>query len=534
MGGAKVITDSSGATVELQFTQEVELEELNSRSYRLKTQQDIQVANRDWTVTVIAAKGTYQPHLAFIIVGGVIISIASIFLAIWVYTNSRRVTRYNQLKSQSEAEKASLILENAKRATKAERELNDFIAHEVRNPVAAAMAATSFVKVAINKDPPLQEPGAAELAREDIEIIDNALHFVNDLLRNMLDMHRASNKQLQVTMSPTDVLHDVLEPVGGMLHQRGNSKVRLIIECPPDLLIMTDALRLKQVIINLGRNSCKFIDEGFIRLKAEIVDGIVKIYVDDSGSGIPTEKRRRLFAKYQESLDLLNQGTGIGLFLCKTLVELMGGEISLDDDYHSGVPGHPGTRFVVNLNTEPLKSPCLIENSKELDAMMSSASGPGAGTQTATTVEELSSFPSDLPDSLSVLFVDDDAILRKLFSRSLKRVCPNWTVREASNGETAIRLVESGEKFDMIFVDMYMASVEKQLLGTETVAALREIKGMSSRLCGLSANDKEQEFYDAGADAFMFKPFPCEAYAMTQELCRVLYMDQAKVSMREV
>jgi CheY-like chemotaxis protein len=106
-------------------------------------------------------------------------------------------------------------------------------------------------------------------------------------------------------------------------------------------------------------------------------------------------------------------------------------------------------------------------------------------------------------------------------------VVPGWTVREAGNGETALRLTEE-EHFDVIFVDMYMASVEKQLLGTETVQALRN-KGVTCRICGLSANDKEQEYYEAGADAFMFKPFPCDEYALTQTLCRILYQDQKAV-----
>lgn len=69
---------------------------------------------------------------------------------------------------------------------------------------------------------------------------------------------------------------------------------------------------------------------------------------------------------------------------------------------------------------------------------------------------------------------------------------------------------------------MYMASVEKQMLGTETVGAMRA-KGLACRICGLSANDKEKEFLEAGADAFSFKPFPCEPRALTQELCRVLF-----------
>lgn len=66
-----------------------------------------------------------------------------------------------------------------------------------------------------------------------------------------------------------------------------------------------------------------------------------------------------------------------------------------------------------------------------------------------------------------------------------------------------------------------MASVEKQLLGTETVRSLRA-KGISCIICGLSANDKEEEFLLAGANAFMLKPFPCQKDALKRELLRVL------------
>ena len=102
----------------------------------------------------------------------------------------------------------------------------------------------------------------------------------------------------------------------------------------------------------------------------------------------------------------------------------------------------------------------------------------------------------------------------------MKKIAPNWKIQEANNGETALRMVDSNN-FDLIFVDQYMASVEKQLLGTETVRALRS-KGVKSRICGLSANDVEQSFFDAGADAFMFKPFPCQKEIMRRELLRVI------------
>jgi len=160
--------------------------------------------------------------------------------------------------------------------------------------------------------------------------------------------------------------------------------------------------------------------------------------------GIPEEKKGRLFNKYQESLDVLSQGTGIGLFLCKSLVELMGGKIFLDDTYDSGIEGSPGSRFVVKLYAQPIDIMDRISKETELESLNS------GGTANLTYEGDSDNEHDKLPEKLSVLFVDDDAILRKLFSRTVRTVAPGWTIREASNGETALQLVED-QKFDLIF-----------------------------------------------------------------------------------
>lgn len=226
----------------------------------------------------------------------------------------QRTVQINELKAMNETEKAKLILDNARQATRAEREMNDFIAHEVRNPVSAAMAACSFVKSAVNgkhwKQQLTESPEAMQTLREDVQVIDHSLNFVADLLRNMLDMHRAADKKLKITPEPVDILHDIMEPTGGMLYRRDDN-VKLLIDCPKNLVVETDRLRLKQVVLNLGRNSSKFISKGFIRLRARIdpKDGTVEISVEDSGVGVPMEKRGLLFQKFQDSLDVLSQGT---------------------------------------------------------------------------------------------------------------------------------------------------------------------------------------------------------------------------------
>eukprot|EP00549_Striatella_unipunctata_P004942 CAMPEP_0118686328 /NCGR_PEP_ID=MMETSP0800-20121206/7749_1 /TAXON_ID=210618 ORGANISM="Striatella unipunctata, Strain CCMP2910" /NCGR_SAMPLE_ID=MMETSP0800 /ASSEMBLY_ACC=CAM_ASM_000638 /LENGTH=265 /DNA_ID=CAMNT_0006583355 /DNA_START=234 /DNA_END=1031 /DNA_ORIENTATION=- len=253
------------------------------------------------------------------------------------------------------------------------------------------------------------------------------------------------------------------------------------------------------------------------------------------------------------------------------MTDLLGGNIFIDEHYHSGIEGYPGTRFVIDLQVPP------HELSMEIDALMSYYRGTGGEqggcSSTGTTSDSGGSFrtrlthhsileedededtdddddendndnynnnnhtneskeqeprhqeEAELPQECKVLFVDDDLILRKLFARSVKRVAPTWKINEAANGESALIMVEQ-ESFDFIFMDQYMASVQKQLLGSETVRAMRT-KGIKSIICGLSANDCETIFYQAGADAFLFKPFPCEKETLRQELLRIASLNNS-------
>lgn len=126
----------------------------------------------------------------------------------------------------------------------------------------------------------------------------------------------------------------------------------------------------------------------------------------------------------------------------------MGADICLDDSFDSGISGYRGTRSVIRLN-QP-----AISDGGETGATASHPPGTADGlTQSLTVPFE----PQvSLPESLSILFVDDDMILRRMFSRALQRVCSTWKVTCASNGETALRLADT-QSFDIIFMDQYVS-----------------------------------------------------------------------------
>ena len=442
----------SGGYIEhkLTFQEEVELIDIYRRDTRYSVTRDLKIASRQWTFVVLAENEAYDPDIFFVVLGSCAIVVLTISLLIWIRSRSYREARLNGFRAQAEAEKAALLIQSAESTANAQRELNDFIAHEVRNPLSAAISACCFVNSQVQSEEPLSDKKIWDEIKEDVGTIGGSLQFINDLLRDMLDMNRASSNQLKIEKCHVDILKDVLEPVSAMLYSRGGS-FEVHVECPENLVVESDRLRLKQIVMNLGRNAAKFVTRGFIRLRACVENAHVRIMVEDSGPGIPDEKKETLFAKYQESLDILNQGTGIGLSLSSKLVGLLGGELWLSPNYQSGLDGCPGASFVIDLKVAPvpesLSGSQIRKEVEDCDSL---------GLKESTADLEMG-MANMLPKSFSVLLVDDTYVLRKLYARSLKKVAPGWKITEAANGETALHILEK-ESFDLMFVDQYMAS----------------------------------------------------------------------------
>jgi len=136
---------------------------------------------------------------------------------------------------------------------------------------------------------------------------------------------------------------------------------------------------------------------------------------------------------------------------------------------------------------------------------------------------EISVVPmTELPCNFEVLFADGSDTTCFQFARSIASIAPKWTVKFANSGKKAVEIatgVETG--FDLIFIDQYFVSDDSEVLGTDAVLEMRN-KGVRGRICGMSANDHENIFDDAGADSFMFKPLPQNADALKQDLLRII------------
>ena len=115
------------------------------------------------------------------------------------------------------------------------------------SPIAAAITAHGFIGSNI-KDLSENQPDEPliESLRDDAKVVESSLFFVDDFLRNTLDIHASAANAIEMRMAPVDLLKDVLEPVCSILHQR-DGHVNVSFDCPENLVVLTDCLRLKQV-----------------------------------------------------------------------------------------------------------------------------------------------------------------------------------------------------------------------------------------------------------------------------------------------
>lgn len=171
---------------------------------------------------------------------------ASVGFVLLVYSIWHKYRLNRQRRHYHRRQKAVLAM------AERERQLNEYIAHEIRNPLSSAIAALNFVSAQASDPEHVPLADSREAFNADLSVLDSSLQFVNELLRNMLDVHRTNGKAMSLNWGPTDVLRDVLEPVVSIIRMRG-TKVEVQASCKPvNLVVQSDRMRLKQICLNLA------------------------------------------------------------------------------------------------------------------------------------------------------------------------------------------------------------------------------------------------------------------------------------------
>lgn len=385
--------------------------------------------------------------------------------------------------------------EAAETANRAKSEFLANMSHEIRTPMNAIIGFTELLNEQI-KEPKLQS---------FVKTIQSAGNNLLVLINDILDLSKIEAGKFRIKKSACNP-HDLFSELGNIFMlkmQEKNIDFTLEIDpvIPPSLQL--DAIRLRQVLFNLIGNAVKFTDQGYIRVKARAVnkDEIhskldLIISIEDSGIGISEDQQQLIFRDFEQSSgqDVRKYGgTGLGLSISKRLLEMMGGDISLNSQIGKG---STFSIKLVDVDVAPLA--VGVDNEKS----------------------ELNTNVNFLPGK--ILIVDDvednlDLLLANFADTNLQTV-------EAKNGLEAVNLARQ-QQFDLILMDIRMPVMDGY-------QAAQEIKSFSRvPIVALTASVMTDEFEQKKSenfDGYLRKPVLKKN--LFSELCDFLPFEEIAVS----
>src|SRR5579883_367749 len=251
---------------------------------------------------------------------------------------ARRKQAEEQLRVALEAERAAR--EAAERALRVRNEFLAIAAHELKTPLTSLSGQAQLVLRRFEREGQL-EPRRVQ---QSLQTITGQSQKLSRLINHLLDIARLETGQLAIEPRRTDVAALVAQVVASA--QEWSPQHPIDLSAPASLEAEVDPLRFEQVVSNLLDNAVKYSPDGGAIEVALVprADGTVELSVRDHGLGIPPDKRESIFDRfYQAHADDHRSGLGLGLYICRQIVDLHGGAIRAE------FPPDGGTRFVVRL-----------------------------------------------------------------------------------------------------------------------------------------------------------------------------------------
>lgn len=319
------------------------LYQLNSALYQMKMDGEYDNLYYKWF-------GVYEEQSARISkIVWYVLGILGVFLVILVMFTRllklkvNRSTRDLKLKNEEAMQLLEELREENKRRIRIEQELivakekaeegdhlkSAFLAnmsHEIRTPLNAIVGFSELLL--ITNDP--------EERTEFMNLISTNNELLLRLIGDILDLSKIESGLIELKPFEFDLSTTVDEIYTTLKQRCVNPEVQLIEHNPyHSCKVMLDKNRVTQVMTNFVTNALKHTKQGTITMGYDYVDGGIKIYVQDTGCGIPKEKQSKLFQRFMK-LDDFTQGTGLGLAICKAIADAVGGKIGVESEEGKG------------------------------------------------------------------------------------------------------------------------------------------------------------------------------------------------------
>ncbi|MDO5571605.1 MAG: HAMP domain-containing sensor histidine kinase [Bacteroidales bacterium] len=265
------------------------------------------------------------------------IEVISSFLVLFLIISIFCILSVNTSKlksSQTELKKAIKLLNYS---IKSKSYFLSNTSHEIRTPLNALVGFSQLLS---------DENTDHESAIQYNEIIKLNANLLIRLINDVIDISCLDISDMKFELKPVEIT-SLCKKVIETISRIKKTEVQIKFVCEKDnIVIISDSVRLQQIIINLLGNAIKFCNKGTITLEVKEKDQMLYFIVSDTGIGIPKEKMKDLFLRFGK-LDELSNGTGLGLSICKIIINRLGGDISIDEEYKEGA------RFVV---THPINN----------------------------------------------------------------------------------------------------------------------------------------------------------------------------------
>jgi signal transduction histidine kinase len=263
-----------------------------------------------------------------IVVGSITFGIAFLILSWNKRLEGAVESRTVQLKKTNESltESNSLLASANKQLEIHDNMQKEFInvaAHELRTPIMPILGEAELIENDISDNE------SATISKEQVSSIIRNAKRLDRLAADILDVTNIEGKSLKLNKTPFDIDEILSQLVTEYSRQiendmAKNRKVKITYE-PLHVKVLADKYRITQVISNIINNAIKFTDEGTIAIIASVESAILKIIITDTGKGIDKDISSRLFDKFVSRSE---QGTGLGLFISKNIIESHGGKIT--------------------------------------------------------------------------------------------------------------------------------------------------------------------------------------------------------------
>lgn len=360
------------------------------------------------------------------------------FIAAFLAFATYWFVRYVRISVQTEQLAAKL--------QKEDKNKDEFLAntsHELRNPLHGMI---NIAKTVLD----MEQARMDTESKKRMELLITVGRRMSFLLSDLLDATRL--KEGRVRLEPRNVrVQSVASGVLDMLRFMADGKpVQLRLDIPEAFPpVLADENRLVQILFNLTHNAMKFTEAGTIVISASVKDNMAYIHVSDTGIGMDEETQRQIFQAYVQGNSGMTAvgggGLGLGLSICRQLVEMHGGTISV-----SSTPGH-GSTFTFSLpvsNSSAAEVAAAIEEIRPIASVKRGEEGAGEPSAVSVPVNK-----SPLANRPKILAVDDDPVNLTVIDSILR--AEGYEIVTVTNGREALALLQA-DRWNLLITDVMM------------------------------------------------------------------------------